>query len=282
MGLWIFITISCCIIPVMMLVFGILFYKNPPKSRNGAIGYRTSRAYRSQQTWDFAQKYFAVIWKKVGALMLPVTIVCCLWGLGLSESQLGSLCLWLTTAQCIVMIGSIYPVERALKKNFDANGRSLIGDIMEEVDEEKEAEESQKIEMQSKKLEKMVWIFVGVITIFTFIFLTTGDIKTIFNEEGLRIESSYWSDMTIKYEEIQNVRLQENWEVGSRTFGLGSFKLEAGNFENEQIGDYTLYSYIHCKTYILIETEDELVVLNAKNSEETKELYEEIKDNYEK
>lgn len=278
MGFWIFMSLCCCIIPVMMLVFGILFYKHPPKSRNGAIGYRTSRAYKSQQTWDFAQKYFAKIWKKVGMVMLPVTVISCLWALGLNESQLGMFCLVLTTAQCVVLIGSIYPVERALKKNFDEKGRSLTGDDGKEmkVDAKKETEEIKKIEMQSKKLERAVWIFVGIVTIFTIVFLTTGDIKTTFNEQDIRIESSYWSDMTISYDEIQSVELQKDWNVGYRTFGLGSFKLEAGNFKNEQAGDYTLYSYIHCKTYILIETEDELIVLNAKNEAETEQLYEEL------
>ena len=276
MGYWVFISLTNLTIPVMMLMVGYIFLKHAPKNRNAAIGYRSTRSYKSQQTWDFAQQYFARLWKKVGLIMLVLTLVCCLCSLLWEE--LINLELLIVTIQTVVLLMTIYPVEQALKKNFDENGRSLNDEIEHDNEqEENNVDITQKLSEQNKKLERAEWIFAGIVILIVGILLVTGEIKTTFAEKKLVIESSYWQDMVIDYEKIQSVQLQENWDVGSRVFGLGSFKLEAGDFENEQVGNYTLYSYIHCKNYILIETNSGLVVLNAKNEGETKALYEKIK-----
>lgn len=52
MGFWFFLTICNLMIPVLMIVFGKVFIKNPPKTRNGIYGYRTRRSRKSQDAWD--------------------------------------------------------------------------------------------------------------------------------------------------------------------------------------------------------------------------------------
>ena len=52
MGFWIFMFMTTLLIPVMMIVFGLIFLKNPPKEINWAYGYRTSMSMKNQETWD--------------------------------------------------------------------------------------------------------------------------------------------------------------------------------------------------------------------------------------
>ena len=47
------------ICPLIFLVVGIVFWKYPPKKINEFYGYRTTRSRKSQEAWDFAQRYSA-------------------------------------------------------------------------------------------------------------------------------------------------------------------------------------------------------------------------------
>ena len=42
MGFWIFMFLSNELIPILMLLFGWIFKKHPPKNINSVYGYRTS------------------------------------------------------------------------------------------------------------------------------------------------------------------------------------------------------------------------------------------------
>ena len=90
MGFWIFCLAMNLLLPVIMLVLGRLFQTRPPKTINGLFGYRTARSMKSQEAWDFAHRTRGRLWFKLGL---------------------------------VVLMGSIVPVERALKQNFDDFGR---------------------------------------------------------------------------------------------------------------------------------------------------------------
>jgi hypothetical protein len=131
----------------------------------------------------------------------------------------------------------------------------------------------------NRKITKFTWIFllalffiIGVLIVVT----GDGDVTVHVNEDKLEIEGSYWFDKSINYEEIQQATYTEDFNVGNRRNGFGSFKLQEGHFKNSQFGKYILYSYVKCKSYIVIKTDSEMVVINEKNSEDTKKLYEEI------
>jgi uncharacterized membrane protein len=48
-------------ISLPLLVIGYLFYRFPPKKINPLYGYRTPRSMRSQEAWDFANKYSSAL-----------------------------------------------------------------------------------------------------------------------------------------------------------------------------------------------------------------------------
>ena len=123
LAMWVFMLVCNLLIPAVMIGFGGRFLNNPPRERNGWYGYRTSRSMKNQDTWDFAHQVCGRIWRKAGLAMLPLAVLG--QALTLLAPTVDAMCLWSlvpTTAECVVMIAAIFPVERALKRNFDENG----------------------------------------------------------------------------------------------------------------------------------------------------------------
>lgn len=123
MGFWLFCTASCLLVPAVMLYFGWRFLKKPPKHINSFYGYRTTRSMRNQQTWDFAHQVCGRLWFRWGLVLLPLSLLAMLLVLGKDVGELGLWLMGVTVIQIVVLLGSIVPVERALKKNFDQFGR---------------------------------------------------------------------------------------------------------------------------------------------------------------
>lgn len=122
MGFKKFIFVINLMIPVTMLFFGIVFRKHGPKNINGIYGYRTSMSMKNKETWEFAHQYCGKLWTKLGFIMLIITIIASALVFTFDDDVRGIIETVLVTTQTIILIASIFPVESALKKNFDKNG----------------------------------------------------------------------------------------------------------------------------------------------------------------
>lgn len=122
MGFWIFMFTMDLLIPCTMIVFGKSFLKNAPKEINAVFGYRTTMSMKNRNTWEFAHKYCGKIWYICGLVLLPLSIIPMFFVIGKSKDTIGTLGGILCAIQLIPLIGSIFPTEVALKKNFDRNG----------------------------------------------------------------------------------------------------------------------------------------------------------------
>ena len=121
MGNWLFILLLNLLIPLMMIVFGWIFIKKTPKKINGIYGYRTTMSMKNQDTWDFAHQYCGKLWFRLGWIMLFLSVVIMLLVLD-KEDSIGTWGSILCMVQCFVIVGTIFPTERALKNTFDKNG----------------------------------------------------------------------------------------------------------------------------------------------------------------
>ena len=63
---------------------------------------------------------------------------------------------------------------------------------------------------------------------------------------------------------------------GTREWGYGSARLALGLFHNDELGNYTRYTYFNVQECILIRAEGKWLVLNADGAEATQALYETI------
>lgn len=122
-GFWIFVLAFDLLIPLLMLGFGKSVMKNPPTEINPGYGYRTAMSSKNQDTWDFAQKYMGEVWYKWGRVLLIPSAVPLLFVLGRDVGFVGTAGIVICGVQLIVMLSSIGVTERALKKNFDKNGK---------------------------------------------------------------------------------------------------------------------------------------------------------------
>ncbi|SIO40146.1 SdpI family protein [Chitinophaga niabensis] len=112
-------------IPVTLLLglLALLFWKKPRKNINLAIGYRTTRAMRSQHTWDFAQVYNA-------KMMFNLSIIFILAGTPvlLLLGYLFHVAVSFITAFVFIMLETFLPIyftEKKLKQLFDKNGNPI-------------------------------------------------------------------------------------------------------------------------------------------------------------
>lgn len=122
MGFWIAMFICNLLVPLLMIVFGRIMYKHAPKSINGIYGYRTSMSMKNEDTWKFAHDYCGKLWYKVGLIMLIPSVLVQLPFVKSSTDTIGIMTVVLETVQICVMIASVFPTERALRKTFDKYG----------------------------------------------------------------------------------------------------------------------------------------------------------------
>lgn len=106
-------------------VLWMAFLNRPPKKINALYGYRTSRSMKNQQTWDYAHQVCGKLWFRAGIVMLPLSLLAMLPALGKDTQALGIWLMGVVLVQVVVMIATIFPVEKALKRKFDKFGRRI-------------------------------------------------------------------------------------------------------------------------------------------------------------
>ncbi len=110
------------LIPAVMIIAGHIMRKHPPREINGFIGYRTARSMKNMDTWSFAHEYAGKLWQRWGWILFVPSVLVHLPFYGADEDTLGAVCLAVTAVQMIALLGSIIPVEMALKRTFDEDG----------------------------------------------------------------------------------------------------------------------------------------------------------------
>ena len=116
-------------------------------------------------------------------------------------------------------------------------------------------------------------IFVPLILIGTTALMLTGNMEVVFGDTDFRIVASYTEDITVSYKEVESVEYREIFDIGSREFGFGSPRLSTGTFKNAEFGRYTLYAYTSGKSAVVLKKGDDVLVIMAKTTEETKTIY---------
>ena len=121
-GFWFFMLLMDLLIPSIMIGSGRLFITSPPKEINNSFGYKTSMSMKNKDTWEFAHKLCGKLWFIGGLILLPLSILPLIPMLGKSIDMIAYTGLIVSVVQIVLFIGSIVPIEAALKKKFDQNG----------------------------------------------------------------------------------------------------------------------------------------------------------------
>jgi uncharacterized membrane protein len=122
MGFWVFMLAMDLIMPITMIAFGRRFEKRPPGTVNPVFGYRTAMSMKNRETWEFAHHHFGRTWKRWGMAILPLSVIALLPFAKKDTRAVGTAGGIFCVIQLLVMISTIFLTERALKRNFDADG----------------------------------------------------------------------------------------------------------------------------------------------------------------
>ena len=122
MWFWWFMTGCNLIVPAATIFAGWMMWKHCPREINGIIGYRTKRSMKNGDTWKFAHDYCGRLWWKIGWIMLIPSAVVQIPFYKSSYGIIGIVGGVVVLVQCIILIASIFPTERALKNTFSDDG----------------------------------------------------------------------------------------------------------------------------------------------------------------
>lgn len=105
--------ITCGLTGLIFAFSGYILFRFPPKKRNWWYGYRTATSQKSQERWDFAQKYSGRIMVYLGLGTTGLGFLGSLFKLPLLASLSAGIAIPL--AVCIYLI---IATERALRRQF--------------------------------------------------------------------------------------------------------------------------------------------------------------------
>lgn len=104
-----------------------------------------------------------------------------------------------------------------------------------------------------------------------------GSLEYQFHEVSFVVHTKGWSDMSVYYDAIQSIEMQDDVDFGRRTMGFGSRSCKFGNFRNAEFGDYTLYAFSGCTKLVVLHLKDgSILALNDETDEATAALFAEL------
>ena len=128
----------------------------------------------------------------------------------------------------------------------------------------------------------MIYLIIAISAIVFIIWtLFWGSIQIRCNDRDFNIEAKGWNDYTVEYSQIDSISYEENVlqnDNGYRTNGLGNLKYAMGNFKNDIFGDYIRYTHASCHSYVVVNIDGKILVVNGENDAETKEIYQRISE----
>lgn len=90
-------------------------------------------------------------------------------------------------------------------------------------------------------------------------------------------ESKSDNDIRVmKYDSL--VSQCESVPYNGETNGFGNLKYAMGNFKNDIFGDYIRYTHASCHSYVVVNIDGKILVVNGENDAETKEIYQRISE----
>lgn len=132
---------------------------------------------------------------------------------------------------------------------------------------------SNKIKPLSKKAKSISLIAVLLILCGVMVLMFTGSVEVRYGDDSFTIEATYWSDLTVEYDEIDSIELDENADFGMRVNGFGSARLSLGNFKSDRLGTYTLYAYTSSEDAVVISVGEKTLVIGDTENQTAAEIY---------
>ena len=237
--------IMAWLLAAMYLVLGNYMPKCRP---NNTVGIRVKWTFSSEENWNATHRLAGPSYMICGFLMIPVSF--------LPEKAAMPLLL------ILLLHGSIIP---------------LVFSCIFYKKQQRQGVTFRPRPRWERKVNQSAIAIGAVILVFVAVMLFTGSFKYQFLDTAMQVDVTYYGSTTIPYSEIADAQLRSENVPGSRTWGLGSFRLLAGLFENEELGSFTRMTYYNPHSAIVLKMESgKTYVLSGRDPVETAALYQQI------
>jgi uncharacterized membrane protein len=233
-----------------LMLLGLLFIVMgnymPKCKQNYTIGIKIKWTLQDEQNWNATHRFAGKVWVAGGLLMMASVFI-------------PNVTLWvlISSALILALIPSIYSYLYYKKqvKEGTANIKPLL---------------------VTKKQKVFALVFIAAILIFVLVMMFAGSMKIEYGDTAFTLKITFWSDLTVKYDAVDSIEFRQSDAVGTRVSGLGSARLLAGNFRNEEFGNYTRYSYTGNDASIVLKVEGKTLVIAGKDVNSTQNIYQEL------
>ena len=236
---------------IMVAAIGLMFIaigNYLPKCRqNYTIGIKVPWVYTSEENWNATHRFGGRVWMIGGAVMMLSALLPAVWNAGV-----------MVVGAVLLSVVPIVYSYRYYRKQVQRG------------------DELKPVPSAHTRLGK-VGIAVGLlILVFVLVMLFAGKVETTFSDDYFTIKASFYDDLTVFYDRVESVEYRDGNVPGSRVFGVGSFRLLLGTFENEEFGNYTRYTYYNPEACVVLKVNGKTLVLSGKDAEETQEIYRQL------
>ena len=244
--------IVSALIGAMLIVFG---NYAPKAKQNRTFGVKIKWTLTNEDNWAATHRFTGKLWVVSGIVVLL--------GAFLPETLSISLLMLAIIPTCIAPIVYSYCYYRKQLRDGTAT--------------KEDYKHYPKGKLDKKSGIAVAAVF-GVVLVLVPILMFVGSITFTVGEEALEVDTTFGGGMTVSYDEILDVKYSDEAVSGRRVSGYASATLLYGWFKNDDIGDYTRYTYAKTECAIIIYTEDEIIVLADESVEATKALYDKINE----
>ena len=247
------------IFPFLFLAIGLGFAiigNYLPKCRqNYTLGIKIKWTLQSQENWNVTHRVGGKVWF-IGGLLIMATAL-----LPYNFSMSIALGILIVITVIPIVYSYIY-YRRQLKQETN--------DIISLTD-------------HYKKTKIIVLGSVFVILAGIGYLMFSGEVNVEYGETSFTVHSTYWSDFSVDYSQIDSVEYKNGSHSGSKTMAFDSAKLLLGKFHNEEYGTYQRYSYRKSPSEVVLTKKDgSILVLSGDSEANTEEIFHQLKEKCEK
>ena len=237
-------TVTTLMFPLMGIVFVVIGNYMPKVSQNRSLGIKIYWTLNNEENWNKTHRFAGKFWVAGGFLMSLLMLLPISWALPMM----------LVSTLLIVLAPVVYSY--CIYRQHLGQGITYTAS-------------------KSSKGQKLLTAALTLaLVIFLFFIMCTGDITYTPEETSMGIRASFSADAEVIYDLVDSMELRQDFKIGMRVMGFNSPRLSTGTYQNEELGNYTLYAYTGCDTAILIRSGSNWLAINAPTAEETQALYE--------
>lgn len=234
--------------PLLMGTLFLAFGNYMPKvKQNSTLGIKLSWTLNNEENWNRTHRLAGKLWVAGGLVIFGTTF------LPTMAMVVVALCVTLVMV-AIPMVYSycIYRKHRASGVEYTAAPKSKA----------------------EKTVQKIMAVVGPLILVGVAVLMFTGKVEVRCEDTAFTVNATYWTELQVEYTGVDTLEYRETLDVGVRANGFASARLSLGIFQNEEFGNYTLYSYTGAKGFVVLTAGEKTLVIGLQNAGDAQALYE--------